>query len=105
MQSWHDASSTHTSFLFGTHALFKELTLNRDSAPKNYSAADRCRSSPTVRFMIRIIAYWETISSFHIDQEPSVVNYLFPLCDWVESQGSQPHPWTGISMPLLIYMA
>ncbi|CAG9946919.1 unnamed protein product [Clonostachys rosea f. rosea IK726] len=103
--SWHDASSTDTSFLLGARALLKELTLNRDSAPDNYSATDRCRSSPTVRFMIGIVAYWEAISSFHIDQEPSALDYLFPLCDWVESQGSQPHPWTGISTPLFVYMA
>ncbi|CAH0058445.1 unnamed protein product [Clonostachys solani] len=103
--SWHDASSTDTSFLFGARALLKELTLNYDSAFEHYFTTDRCRSSPTVRFMIGIVAYWEAISSFHIDQEPSAVEYLFPLCDWVESQGSQPHPWTGISTPLFVYMA
>ncbi|CAG9975918.1 unnamed protein product [Clonostachys byssicola] len=103
--SWHDASSTDTSFLFGARALLKQLTLNSDSAPERSFTTDGCRSSPTIRFMIGIVAYWEAISSFHIDQEPSAVDYLFPFCDWVQSQGSQPHPWTGISMPLFIYMA
>ncbi|VUC32277.1 unnamed protein product [Clonostachys rosea] len=103
--SWHDASSTDMSYLLGARALLKELTLSGDSASGYSFAIDPCRPSSTVRFMIGIVAYWEAISSFHIDQEPSALDYLFPLCDQVESPGSQPHPWTGISTPLFVYMA
>ena len=51
------------------------------------------------------VAFWETLSSFYIDQDTSAVDYLGPLCQAIESEDVAPNPWTGANSGLFLLAA
>lgn len=55
--------------------------------------------------MVGIMAYWEAMASFVIDQPLDVVAYLELFLDRDEMSHIHPNPWTGICTPLFIYLA
>jgi len=55
--------------------------------------------------MVGIMAYWEAMTLFVVDQPLDAVAYLELFCDQDEMSHIHPNPWTGICTPLFIYLA
>ncbi|RFN44939.1 hypothetical protein FIE12Z_10834 [Fusarium flagelliforme] len=62
-------------------------------------------SSQHTYFFAGIIAYLESTTTFHMDQELSTTDYLLPLSDCVKSRGGHPNLLSGIVPTLFTYMA
>lgn len=56
-------------------------------------------------FIIGIMAYWEAIASFLIDQSVDETSYLDQLHDQAQTTPIYPNPWSGICTPVFIYLS
>lgn len=60
---------------------------------------------PEQSFLVGILAYWEALMSFVVDQPLNSVDYLKPFCDQSSLELIPPNPWSGICTPLFVYLA
>ncbi|RGP60206.1 fungal specific transcription factor domain family protein [Fusarium sporotrichioides] len=105
--TWHDASSFEPSYMQGARSILQhwisETARLQPVPPPSISSLPSI--SQHTSFFVGIVAYLESITAFHMDQELSVTDYLLPLCDNFESSGGQPNPLAGITPSLFMYMA
>ncbi|RAH67848.1 Zn(II)2Cys6 transcription factor [Aspergillus aculeatinus CBS 121060] len=129
--SWHDSSSLGTQHLQAARAIFRALYPHPDGSlgintrglgvPRAFSIPDRshCAHAPAAtaaaaphHFFVGALAYWEALTSFVVDQEDiEGAEYLIASRPRVSHQGTtrgmlkDPHPWSGISPELFIYLS
>ncbi|RAH65207.1 Zn(II)2Cys6 transcription factor [Aspergillus aculeatinus CBS 121060] len=91
--TWHDVSSLDLVHLQGARALFRQ-----------WNGPALC--DPHCSFLVGVMAFWESLASFHVDQDVESVDYLFDVCGNTTSLGAcVPNPLTGVCTVLFIYMA
>lgn len=100
--AWHDPSSLGLTHLHSGRALFKQWIgcLQSTRPLGKLLSTDRNAS-----FLVGIMAYWEALTSFLIDEGPNAFDYLTPFCDQEAESFIYPNPWTGVSTSLFIYAA
>lgn len=102
LKGWHNPSSLGITHLHGARVLLKRW-LSIDE--QNTISPDNDCSSRMKSFTIGIMAYWEAMASFILNQPLDTIAYMdcFNNPDYTASY--QPNPWTGICTPLFIYLA
>ncbi|KAL4812582.1 fungal-specific transcription factor domain-containing protein [Aspergillus spinulosporus] len=99
--TWHEVSSLELVHLQGARVLFKQWISNRNRhciGPSPYH--------PNASFLVGVMAYWEALASFHVDQDLEAVDYLWDICNKVTiAEPGCPNPLTGISTSLFISLA
>ncbi|KAH8810586.1 fungal-specific transcription factor domain-containing protein [Xylogone sp. PMI_703] len=100
--AWHDPSSLGITHLHSARKDFKKWIAGLQVVESARSVIF-CRRNKS--FLVGIIAYWEALISFLIDQEPDVLSYLSGFCQNNGSEIIYPNPWTGISTPIFVYIA
>jgi hypothetical protein len=58
-------------------------------------------------FLIGIMVYWESLTSFFTNQSLDAIAYLDAFCEEGISAGTRihPNPWAGVCTPLFVYLA
>jgi hypothetical protein len=102
LKGWHNPSSLGTTHLHGARILLKRwLSIDEQNMipPANHCFS-RIKS-----FTIGIMAYWEAMASFILNQPLDTIAYMDSLNNPDYTATYQPNPWTGICTPLFIYLA
>ncbi|KAL4922085.1 hypothetical protein BDW62DRAFT_197321 [Aspergillus aurantiobrunneus] len=100
---WHNPSFLGTTHLHGARVLFKQWICSIRGNPSASLSSDssfRLRS-----FMIGVMAYWEAVASFLINQSVDATAYLDSLGEQNVPRKLHPNPWAGICTPLFVYLA
>lgn len=100
-QTWHDVSSLGTTYLHGARSILKSVIANNNHQFDALAFRHASESS----FLIGAVTFWEALSSFHLDQALSSLDYLDKLCDIYDRDDSIPNPWTGIHTKLFLLVA
>ncbi|KAL3429963.1 fungal-specific transcription factor domain-containing protein [Aspergillus tetrazonus] len=98
--TWHEVSSLELIHLQGARALFKRWISNSDQlciGPSLYH--------PNARFLVGVMAYWEALASFRVDQDLVVVDYLCDIWSATTAEARHSNPLTGVSTSLFIFLA
>ncbi|RAK78872.1 Zn(II)2Cys6 transcription factor [Aspergillus fijiensis CBS 313.89] len=126
--SWHDSSSLGIQHLQAARAIFRALyshsglclgvsarglgVLHDSSIPAHPLPAHASGAAAPQHFFVGALAYWEALTSFVVDQEDlEGAEYLLASRPRVSHQGAtrgmlkDPHPWSGISPELFIYLS
>ncbi|KAL2825857.1 fungal-specific transcription factor domain-containing protein [Aspergillus pseudoustus] len=93
---WHTPSSLGITHLHGARILLKKWLSNDGSLDP---------SSRLGSFVIGVMAYWEAMSAFLINQPLDELSYLDVFTELDEVIPYPPNPWTGICTPLFAYLA
>lgn len=102
-QGWHNSSFLGITHLHGARVLFKRWILGIDDGG-DPSLPVACFSRAR-HMLVGIMAYWEAMSSFVMNQPLETISYLDGICDQDPTTMIQPTPWTGICTPLFVHMA
>ncbi|KAL3484943.1 fungal-specific transcription factor domain-containing protein [Aspergillus germanicus] len=97
--TWHNVSSLDLFHLKGARALFRKYLVDTNA---QFIGPDR--NHPQAMFLVGVMAFWESLASFHLDQPVTVVDYLWDACTNM-SDPLYPNPLTGFSTPLFIHLA
>ncbi|KAJ5814175.1 uncharacterized protein N7503_000925 [Penicillium pulvis] len=100
--SWHNVSSIDVVYLHTARILVKDYV-----TPQRHHTSEvqpDILNSGTLGFIFGLLAYWESVMSFILDQKPEDLGYLLLYDDYDEHNG-YPNPWTGVSNQIFIYMA
>lgn len=62
-------------------------------------------SSRVNSFIVGIMAHWEAVASFLMDQPLDALSHLEEFCDQSGVDSIYPNPWSGICTPVFIYLA
>ncbi|RDW86978.1 uncharacterized protein DSM5745_03620 [Aspergillus mulundensis] len=103
--TWHEVFSLDLIHLPGSRALFKRWISDTNLHSGSAGPAPR---HPQADFLSGMMAMFECLSSFHVDQDLAAVDYLWPFCGYPETTTRnkyRPNPLTGVSAELFIYMA
>ncbi|EMD68571.1 hypothetical protein COCSADRAFT_178369 [Bipolaris sorokiniana ND90Pr] len=100
--AWVDASAIGLTHHRGARLLFQAWLLDEGihDTPKDPVVLDREQS-----FIIGAIVHQECLLSIVIDQPVESLQYLLHFATLAQEQRVHPHPFTGISTPLFIYLA
>lgn len=102
-------SSLGTTYLFGARAILKTLAARDNlnlTAPKPANTLNTAfRDMAEANFLIGAVAFWEALSSFHLDQDLATVDYLQHFCQQIELEDLPPNPWTGANTELFLLVA
>ncbi|KAL4999817.1 fungal-specific transcription factor domain-containing protein [Aspergillus recurvatus] len=92
---WHNPSFLGTTHLHGARILFERWT----SSPQT-GLTGRLPDP-----MTGLMAYWEAMASFVMNQSLDALSYFDTLGYRETSSSIRPNPWTGICTPLFVYLA
>ncbi|KAL4985305.1 fungal-specific transcription factor domain-containing protein [Aspergillus falconensis] len=91
---WHNPSFLGTSHLHGARILFEQWISSAQA-----SLTGRLRD-----YVSGLMAYWEAMASFVMNQSLDALSY-FDTLRYEETSRVHPNPWTGICTPLFVYLA
>ncbi|KAL3444829.1 fungal-specific transcription factor domain-containing protein [Aspergillus insuetus] len=97
--TWHNVSSLDLFHLKGARALFRKYLVDTNS-----QLISPDHNHPEAMFLVGVMAFWESLASFHMDQPVTAVDYLWDACTNM-SDPLYPNPLTGFSTPLFIHLA
>ncbi|KAK5055083.1 hypothetical protein LTR84_012831 [Exophiala bonariae] len=105
--SWHETSSLGEIFLHGARSLLKTAKVRQSNTASGLANNPDLtfRDHPEANFLVGAIAFWEMLSSYHINQDISATDYLKPFCLELESADVAPNPWTGVNTGLFLLAA
>ncbi|GFN11257.1 hypothetical protein AtubIFM56815_008815 [Aspergillus tubingensis] len=99
--TWHDVSLLDLVHLKGARTLFQKWMFSAHRQSVGPSPYD-----PNSSFLVGVMAYWEALASFHVDQNLEAVDYIWDMCNrGTNSEACCPNPLTGVSTSLFISMA
>ncbi|KAE8148731.1 fungal-specific transcription factor domain-containing protein [Aspergillus avenaceus] len=93
--AWHTPSQLGITHLHGARILFKRWIQTLPD-PTTFRL---------IGFISGIMAYWEAIASFLIDQSVDTIAYLDQLHNQTETTPIHPNPWSGICTAVFIYLS
>ncbi|KAJ5366122.1 hypothetical protein N7541_000063 [Penicillium brevicompactum] len=101
--TWHDVSTLDLVHLQGARSLFRKWIFSSGTG-----LVRPALGHAQTMFLVGVMAFWESLASFHVNQNLATVDYLWDVWDsqsCAEIEGCRSHPLTGISTPLFIHLA
>ncbi|KAL4925281.1 transcription factor domain-containing protein [Aspergillus undulatus] len=101
-EAWHNPSYLGITHLHGARILFKRWISNNQEDPEFLTPGGGEQVQGTI---VGLMAYWEAMASFLINQPIDATAYLNAHCCQGSSSKTCPNPWTGVCTPLFAYLA